>query len=307
MPTQYFDNKTAFLEPTVTQYGSKQVMTNVTKPKKIKYINIDTRFSDDYAYHKTDFNKIDNHSMTLHERLSEVTSIKVSQIEIPMTFFNISSSLGNNYFLLVNITDNTKTVITFPDGNYSTLNILQQFQLQLDSFFDVMIDNNNFIHLTNISQSTLVLDFAIDSTGFFDKYQFKSKFGWLLGFRNVNYNLLPGTEINAESILNLNTIRYLYLVFDEFTNSFPNSFCPTFSDSIMNKKILARISIDNTFYPFGTVLFGNEYNAALKSDKRTYSGKVDMIKLSIQLVNEIGKPINLNGSDFSFLLEIEHE
>ena len=41
MSTQYFDNKTAFLEPTVTQYGSRMVMTNVTKPKKIKYINGD--------------------------------------------------------------------------------------------------------------------------------------------------------------------------------------------------------------------------------------------------------------------------
>ena len=37
-----------FLEPKTTQYGSHMVMTNVSKPAKLKFITMDTKFSDDY-------------------------------------------------------------------------------------------------------------------------------------------------------------------------------------------------------------------------------------------------------------------
>jgi hypothetical protein len=43
------------------------------------------------------------------------------------------------------------------------------------------------------------------------------------------------------------------------------------------------------------------------TDVRTYQGKIDIQKLNVQLVTEWGSPVNLNGLDFSFVLEIEHE
>ena len=46
--SKYFDNKETFLGATTTQYGNHMVMTNVMKPGKTKYINIDTRFKDNY-------------------------------------------------------------------------------------------------------------------------------------------------------------------------------------------------------------------------------------------------------------------
>lgn len=45
------DDNSNFLEPTVTQYGSSMVMTNVNKPRKTMYLNIDTKFTDDYDKH----------------------------------------------------------------------------------------------------------------------------------------------------------------------------------------------------------------------------------------------------------------
>jgi hypothetical protein len=77
--------------------------------------------------------------------------------------------------------------------------------------------------------------------------------------------------------------------------------------SIVNKNILAKISLDPLHYTFGTLMPANEYNGLLKSDKRTYNGKVNLQKLKIQLVTEYGHPINLNGLDFSFCTEIEYE
>ena len=93
--SKYFDNKTSFLEPKVTEYGSSMVMTNVNKITRMKHINIDTRF---YTQVKSNF------SIDLPERIIDVTSLKVAQIEIPINFFNISTSLGNNQFLLTNLT-----------------------------------------------------------------------------------------------------------------------------------------------------------------------------------------------------------
>jgi hypothetical protein len=45
----------------------------------------------------------------------------------------------------------------------------------------------------------------------------------------------------------------------------------------------------------------------LLSDRRKYSGKVNLQKLRVQLVNEYGVAVNMNGMDFSFCLEIEYE
>jgi hypothetical protein len=45
----------------------------------------------------------------------------------------------------------------------------------------------------------------------------------------------------------------------------------------------------------------------LLSDTRCYTGKKDLQKLGVELVNEYGNTVNLNGLDFSVALEIEHE
>jgi hypothetical protein len=139
------------------------------------------------------------------------------------------------------------------------------------------------------------------------------RLGWLLGFRATTLAQLSVTVANtsgtvtAPAMMDLNGPRYLYLVVDEYNNSFPNTFlCPQ-NQYLMNKKVLARISVDPQIHPFGTVLTGNEANGVLISDQRTYSGKIDIQRLNIQLVNEWGMPVNLNGLDFSFVLEIEYE
>jgi hypothetical protein len=58
---------------------------------------------------------------------------------------------------------------------------------------------------------------------------------------------------------------------------------------------------------FGSVLTANSSNGLLVSDTRTYSNKVNLQRLNVQMVNELGVPMNLNGLDFSFCLEMECE
>jgi hypothetical protein len=135
----------------------------------------------------------------------------------------------------------------------------------------------------------------------------KSKLGWLLGFRNITYTIGAGVTQISESLLDLTGPRYIYLVLDEFTNGNTNSFISPLPNSIINKNILAKITIDYSHFNFGEVISANFTNGLLIPDVRSYNGKINLQKLKIQLVNEYGLPIHLNGLDFSFCLEIVYE
>ena len=65
----YFDQKELFLGPQVNQYGSHMIMTDVKKEKKTKYVNLDTRFRDEY---NENFNI--NYNITLDEKIQDVES-----------------------------------------------------------------------------------------------------------------------------------------------------------------------------------------------------------------------------------------
>jgi hypothetical protein len=182
---------------------------------------------------------------------------------------------------------------------------LSSESLSTDICYNI-IENHSVIE-NKSNTNTYTIDFAVDKNGSFDKYNVKAKLGWLLGYRLPSYTISPLTNITSESIVDLNGPRYLYLIVDEFSKGNQSSFISPLYSSLVNKNILARIAINTNSYPYGRILVATEYDGYLVSDKRNYSGKIDMQRLNIQLVNELGYPINLNGSDFSFVLEIEHE
>ena len=424
--SQYFDKNNLFLEPKVKQYGSHMVMTNVHKPLKTKYINLDTRFSDDY-----NDSSATNYNLTLPERINEIKSITVTNMELPMSFYNISSSLGNNSFQIVNHSingsapylnametenrnDNNEIVdtIIIPDGNYSISDLKTTINAEMDKLNRVpknangMLvvnssgnvvyesDGTTVINLTNTNapfdtngelvydrnqngdyildnygnfrvtllnsnlvwvngapantndlqfdyytkgsggiqcyfysnRSNITVHFAVNEKGTFDKYNFKAKLGWVMGFRKISCNIsyssqsIVGTydPMNGfgpagqpltygEFLADLNTLRYVYLAMDEFNKGAQNSFISPTHSSLLNKNIIARISLDRSNYGFGTYLPANNQNGLLLSDRREYNGKIDLHKLKLQIVNEMGIPLPLNGFDFSLCLELEHD
>ena len=86
-----------------------------------------------------------------------------------------------------------------------------------------------------------------------------------------------------------------------------NSFVSPLFSSFINKNVIARVTIDKHTYPYGSILPANKSNGLLTSDVRCYTGKVDLQKFNVSLLNEDGIPVDLNGLDFSFCLEVEHE
>lgn len=305
--SQYLDNKDLFLEPKTKQYGSHMVMTNVHKQSKTKFINIDTKFRDDYSYSQSV-----NYNISLPERINEVKNMKVKGIEIPMTFYNISSSLGNNSF---KITDNSynklEQILTIPDGQYTSSEIATAITATINSATHITdlsfaLTGNHSKFYTN--NSTFVIEFDIDQYGCMDKFNFNYKLGWLLGFRKPSYVINKNaTAIISEGFIDLTAPRYLFLAIDEFNKGNQSSFVSPLATSLINKNIIGRITLDKEMYPFGSILPATEYGGYLISDARSYTGKIDIQRLNIQLLSENGSIINLNGSDFSFCLEVEHE
>ena len=315
MSNHTFNNKDLFLEPKVNQYGSHMVMTNVKKPNKIKHINFDTKFSDEFNNEK--IHETTNYTFTLPERLTNVKSISIMSVELPMSFYNISRSLGNSFF---KINSEESEMLVLNDGNYtltSLINSINDKLLASNFVKDVscVLHNEHFLKFGNKqgNTNTYRFDFDTDICGNFDKYHFRSKLGWLLGYRNQSHMIQSHAakefQTPSEAFINLNNVNnYLYLVLDEFNNGVQNSFISPLNGYLMNKKILARIGVDKTLYPFGSVLHSYENLGSLLSDVRYYSGgKIDIQKLNIQIVNEYGIPIYFNGCDFSFVLKVEFE
>ena len=174
------------------------------------------------------------------------------------------------------------------------------------SDISIVLENNktkitttgNYTFHWNVSGNSIDADY--------DKTNFKTRLGWYLGYREPSY-VVSGQSgaVVSESIININTTSYVFLVVDEYSQNHPNSFVSPLSDSYMNKNILARMPVDNG-YVFGNMISGTQQNNLL-SDIRKYGSKTTIYKLKIQLVDEWGVPLDLNKLDFSFVLEVEYE
>jgi hypothetical protein len=314
----------------IQSQNGHMIIENVKKPSKIKYVNIDGRFQEEY-----NSNKGASFMYQLPQKIIDVKSIAVRTAEIPMTFFHFSKKRGNTSFNLNTIYENISypTTLIIPDGNY-TVNSLQTAVQTLLSPIDNALsigDNSSTVNpFSSICWSSNAgtnggysysIRWDVDICGNFQKYNFKSSLGWYLGYRNTFYDIpadgpSPGVTpfsspqpgmLNSEGVIDVYTTRYLFLVVDEFRSSNPNSFISPLASSLISKNILARITLNPAIYPYGTILPANTFNGFLLSDQRVYSGKTDIQKLQISLVDELGNVVDLNGVDFSFCLEIEHE
>lgn len=315
--SEYFDNKNLFMTPKVTQQGSHMIMTDVSKENKLKYINIDTRFRDEYNYLNSsttpinyNYNNAANYTFTLPDRYNNVKSLSVTNVELPIVYYNISANLGNN---CLKITGTTTRLVVIPDGQYTAATLNVKLLSLITTDISMNVTQNNTTQIVNKTGSNVIVDFnynaasSTDTVGSYDKYNTKFKLGWLLGFRTISYKVATTATVISESLLDLNGPRYLYLVVDEFSQGNQSSFVSPLAGSIVKKNILARITIDSTTYPFGSVVIAHNNNGLLTTDFRSYTGKIDIQRLNIQLVNENGVPMNLNGMDFSFCLQLVHE
>jgi hypothetical protein len=276
-------------------------------------INIDTRFRENYYTTVSS-----NFHVDLPIKLSNVVSLQLSALELPSTFYTISQVFGNNFLVLEIPTESEKQlIVTIPDGNYDYLGL----QLYINNFLSTAPGDYNKLQFLADANTPLgsgaqggtgkmivgsttgtvnfTINFLTDRYGNDDRQTpLPLKLGWLLGFRDGYYE--NSATYVSEGIINLLGPRYIYLVVDDFNNSVLDGFYGAFTSSVLNKNILARISLQGSVFNFLS-----KDNLNLITTPRQYFGPVDIQKLQIQLLDEYGRILNLNNMDYSFCLTFQ--
>jgi len=125
------------------------------------------------------------------------------------------------------------------------------------------------------------------------------KLGWMLGFRQGIYTNNP-TYI-SESIVDISGPKYIYIAIDDYNNNVNNGFYSAFNSSILNKNIIGRIQLP--YFSFFNTSFQN--SISLNASKREYFGPVSIQKMQVQLLDEYGRVLDMNNTDYSFLLTFD--
>jgi hypothetical protein len=270
------------------------------------FLNIDTRFRTDYYNSQST-----NFNITLPTQFNDVLTMQLDSIELPLTFYNISKQYGNNFFTID--ASGSSEVISIPDGNYTfdgILTILNNSMTTLGGLFSNIlftIDNTNsngsgrmIVGLKSGSPLfNFTLNFQANKFGIEDRNTpLPLKLGWIFGFRNGIY--VNNSVYISEGLVDLNTFRYLYLVIDDHNNNVSNNYFSAFTNSVLNKNILARISLQADTY---TVLLQNNLN--IITSPRRYFGPVNIQNMNIQILDEYGRIVDLNNMDLSFCLSLQ--
>jgi hypothetical protein len=275
-------------------------------------INIDTRFRENYYATQSS-----NFHLDLPIRLTQVVSLQLSALELPSTFYNVSKVFGNNFFV-ISIINVEPLIVTIPDGNYTYLTL----QTYINTFLaaattPAAYQTIQFLADINTPGGTgsggsgkmvvgslggdidFSLNFQSDRYGNEDKQTpLPLKMGWIMGFREGYYE--NNKTYVSEGIIDLVGPRYIYLVVDDFNNNVSDGFYGAFTSSILNKNILARITLQGSVFNIIT-----QNNFLLVTTARQYFGPVDIQKMQIQLLDEYGRILDLNNMDYSFCLSFQ--
>jgi hypothetical protein len=312
---------------TNTQDYFRGTLNPIQKRVIRKNLNIDTRFRDNYSTTSSS-----NFSILLPTYFNNVLSMLLTSIEIPNSFYVISKQYGNNCFSIS--AGNERIIYIIPDGNYSNGDIMDFLNnyavnngytpsthpmLYYMSFVVNIIGNSGGNGTSGTGGTGQVIigvspsypapepflfnvNFNIDINGYLDEgTPLQMKCGWLLGFRVGIYE--NSYSYVSEGMIDLYGPRYCYLAINDYNNNVNNDFYGAFNSSVLNKNILARISIPNSTSNMFNIYNWNDMN--LLSYPRQYFGPVNIQRLGIQLLDEYGRPIYLNNMDFSFCLTFE--
>jgi hypothetical protein len=299
----YFDKKNILSGPSVRQQDSHMIMEGVSKPLKERIVSIDTKFRRDIFNMDADVN------LVLGEKITEVKSIEVDSVDIPITFYNIN---GDNNKFVIGITNpsvSTHTIALTPNFYTSVSALATEINSKLVAIgtnFAVTDISFNFTAGKGVF-STTSKSYDISFNSFEDCRGRSSGLGWLLGYRGNSYSINGSSKkATSEGVILLKYPRHIYVALNEFSNSSNmNAFHVPGNNSNLNKNIIARVSVPDT--GFGTTIAASHGNGLLVSEVRKYLEKVNIQRMQVQLLDDAGNVIDMNGGDFAVNLRVVSE
>ena len=316
--------------------GSDEYHTNKINPlpknTTSTLLNINTRFRKNFYNTKaTDF------VLDLPEEFKNVVSITVVSVQVPNSNYTFCSSYGTNE-LTVELFDasgngdptldsNPQThVIKIKEGIY-TGPILQDYlnttifssgelrrigckydgiSRKFRFFRDLRTPQNGGLEDTSTVKRRFNIDFRLNDN---KERPIQLNMGWILGYRQQYYNweedyvdpsgvdFTKDQGYNPEAVYDNLGSRYFILCIDDFNKNFSNTLSSPFSESVFNNQTaIAKVPNNPNSINFDDIFY---------QSRRNYFGPVNIKKLKIQLLDELGRVVDLNNNDFSFSIQIE--
>ena len=319
--------------------GSDEYHTNKINPlpknTTSTLLNINTKFRKNfYETSATDF------VLDLPEEFKNVVSITVVSVQVPNSNYTFCSSYGTNEFTVelfdlsannVATTDWTNTVretkvIKIKEGIYTgpilqdylntnvfSIGELKRIGCKYDGisrkfrfFRDFRAEEKGGMKDTTNIKRCFNIDFRLNEN---KNRPIQMNMGWILGYRQqyynweedyvdasgVNFKLDQG--YNPEAVYDNLGSRYFILCIDDFNKNYSNTLSSPFTESVFNNETaIAKVPNNPNSVNFDDIFY---------QSRRNYFGPVNIKKIKIQLLDELGRVVDLNNNDFSFSIQIE--
>lgn len=297
-------NKRTLIEsgPPFIETSSGHDVHYVYRPSVARLINLDTRF----AYSSSDntqFGTLSKHTIPLPARITEVRSICVRSIEIPVTFDTFSNQLDNTSLNILNNDTSQEYDLVLRDGTYT----LSQLETEMNYQLQTTLGLTDLVFAVENSKATFTSTTASYSFRFESLSSIvRGRLGWLLGFRSkyLQTNASNSTSVSGTCVIDVNPIRYIYLALNDQSMGSTSFECPTFHSTNI-PHVIARIAFDGQAKH--SVLVASERKGNMVSDVRFFKNKIIMQRIGVSLLDERGVPLDCGGADLSLVIEIKHE
>ena len=244
-----------------------------------KIYNIDSAFRNKTKYPSSTnftYNTLDTQSHVIPFQEKNVIGINILSIEIPNTLYYINSFRGNNKLTIDNVE------YTIDSGSYTCNDLISYLNIKITLLqFTISSSSSKVKIASNDSNSHTILFPSALST-------YKS-FGQILGFTNVSYTIAPFDDIGENTMI-VPQDQYFFLRINDLGNIINNN------TKYLTKTILST----NTQY----INTNSTASFVYITNTVTLDQPTDIKDLKISIEDLYGNIISLNGSDFSFTLEL---
>lgn len=301
-------------------------------------ISLDSRFRPNYYSSKST-----NYDVVLPSIQKNVVSMRVTSIELPITYYAVSQSSENATCLIIDASDNSIAWrLTLPDGNYEQLWAKNSNAADIEAAMnDAIINaapvtlNTNGTVATRVGAALTAVDllFILDhisgrsifdaSGGIFNTDGYILRFdvdnagnlngsatiqmrlGWQLGFRAAKY-VATLRQVISEGICLIAGPRYAFISINDYQKNTGPTHVVTYANSIMQDNIITRLNLAELQADFGVYQCSSDPGLSTQLNRmREYFGPVDIQRLHIALYDEFGRVIDLNNMDWSLTLAFE--
>lgn len=224
----------------------------------------------------------------LTERLTNVISMTLNSIQIPTSWYIFSDDLGNTCFKYQK-GDTEPIFVKMPSGNYTLTYLNDLFQnyispdgtiyildlkLSYDEVTGKLVFSSNSPNVSLIFYDTLTFNSCLDNSCGSTQMRINQNFGWTLGYRSTDPNILKIKLDDTSDIFQLpSALRADTLTYFKVAQSPANLYGPAYfmlvlddyNNNRVNNSLVTITNVSNK------VDLPNYYNTAIKNANNTFA------------------------------------